>query len=174
MPLTATANLKRKSTMAAAVKGLLGHAHLPGHGHAHHDKKASLTDRDNAHAESQRPSKDTQHSHGAAHHDSSNSSSAPPPAAHDQERKRISELHDKTQPMSPEDVHMDPENKHVGHSTRNLSLDDFELITTLGTGMRGLFALCGAGADGCQAPLRVCGLRASKMRPVTTARRCMR
>jgi len=119
----------------SAVKDLLGHAHLPGHRHAHHEKKASLADHAGATSpESQPPSRDgrhSQHQYGSAHNESSTASSS---AAHDQERKRISQLHDQTQPMSPEDVHMDPDDKHVGHSTQNLSLDDFELITTLGTG----------------------------------------
>ncbi|KAF1999021.1 Pkinase-domain-containing protein [Amniculicola lignicola CBS 123094] len=54
--------------------------------------------------------------------------------AREDEKRALAQWEDKQRPMSPGEVHMDPERKAVGHSSRTLRKQDFELIKTLGTG----------------------------------------
>jgi protein kinase A len=54
--------------------------------------------------------------------------------AHEDEKRFVSAWEDNKRPLSPAEVASDPEKKQVGHSSRHLRLDDFELIKTLGTG----------------------------------------
>jgi serine/threonine protein kinase len=53
---------------------------------------------------------------------------------HDEAKQKLAQWEDNKHPLSPQDVHKDPSTKVVGHSSRVLALQDFELITTLGTG----------------------------------------
>jgi protein kinase A len=54
--------------------------------------------------------------------------------AHEEEKRFISAWEDNKHPLTPAQVAEDPQKKKVGHSSRHLRLDDFELVKTLGTG----------------------------------------
>lgn len=56
------------------------------------------------------------------------------PAEHEQERAFVAHFSDQQRPLAPEEVQQDPRNKDLGRSSRGLSVDDFELVRTLGTG----------------------------------------
>lgn len=54
--------------------------------------------------------------------------------AHDEEMDFISQWEEDKEPLEPSQITLEPAQKKVGHSSRHLRLDDFELIKTLGTG----------------------------------------
>jgi protein kinase A len=54
--------------------------------------------------------------------------------AREEEKHFISSWEGNKHPLSPSQVASDPEKKKIGHSSRHLRLEDFELIKTLGTG----------------------------------------
>jgi len=67
----------------------------------------------------------------------SNSSSSNPMASAEtieQEKHFIAEFAEQQHPLPPEEVQQDPRNKELGRSSRGLSVEDFELVRTLGTG----------------------------------------
>ncbi|KAF2860417.1 serine/threonine-protein kinase YPK2/YKR2 [Piedraia hortae CBS 480.64] len=54
--------------------------------------------------------------------------------AHEQERQQLVDWERVKEPLEPEQVMVDPQKKPVGHSSKYLRRDDFNLIKTLGTG----------------------------------------
>jgi protein kinase A len=52
----------------------------------------------------------------------------------EEEKHTLMQWEDQKHPMSPEEIHKDPNKKVVGHSSKVLREEDFELIKTLGTG----------------------------------------
>jgi hypothetical protein len=62
------------------------------------------------------------------------------PETIEQEKQFIAEFAEQQHPLPPEEVQQDPRNKELGKSSKALSVDDFELVRTLGTG-----ACCGNG-----------------------------
>jgi protein kinase A len=72
---------------------------------------------------------------------SGNSSSSDPMVSTEtieQEKHFIAAFSDQQQSLAPEEVQQDPRNKELGKSSKGLSVKDFELVRTLGTG-----ACCG-------------------------------
>ena len=61
------------------------------------------------------------------------------PQHNDEEEQRekqfIADFEDNKAPLSPKQIAKDPRNKRLGASSRQLRLEDFELLKTLGTGM---------------------------------------
>ena len=53
-----------------------------------------------------------------------------------EEKNTISHWEDHKRPLSPSQVERNPKSKMVGHSSKMLRCEDFELIKTLGTGTR--------------------------------------
>lgn len=56
------------------------------------------------------------------------------PETIEQEKHFIAEFAEQQHPLPPEEVQQDPRNKELGKSSRGLSVEDFELVRTLGTG----------------------------------------
>ncbi|KAF2652593.1 Pkinase-domain-containing protein [Lophiostoma macrostomum CBS 122681] len=54
--------------------------------------------------------------------------------AREDEKRSLAQWEEHKRPLSPDKVASDPERKMVGHSSRVLRQDDFELVKTLGTG----------------------------------------
>ena len=52
----------------------------------------------------------------------------------EQEKHFIAEFAEPHHPLPPEEVQQDPRNKELGKSSRGLSVEDFDLVRTLGTG----------------------------------------
>ena len=50
------------------------------------------------------------------------------------EKQFISHWEDEKRPLNPDEVNQNPEDKRLGHSSRALRVDDFDLVKTLGTG----------------------------------------
>jgi protein kinase A len=79
-------------------------------------------------------------------HSSSNADAdpaSPPPAerknsamerALADEKRSLAHWEDRKRPLSPGQIDVDPEKKPVGHSSKLLDQDSFELVKTLGTG----------------------------------------
>jgi protein kinase A len=65
-----------------------------------------------------------------------NSSSGPmaSPETIEQEKDFIADFAEQQHPLPPDEVQQDPRNKELGRSSSGLSLEDFELVRTLGTG----------------------------------------
>lgn len=65
------------------------------------------------------------------------SSSEMPASAqqHNKEKAFVANFNDQQHPLAPDEVQQDPRNKELGRSSRGLSVRDFELVRTLGTGM---------------------------------------
>ncbi|KAF2276293.1 serine/threonine-protein kinase YPK2/YKR2 [Westerdykella ornata] len=95
--------------MAAAVHKLL---HPHSHAHAQPEPKQSEAHPEPAHAEAQQASNEKR----------------------EDEKQKVAQWVDQKQPLSPNEIHQDPDKKVVGHSSRVLRQEDFELIKTLGTG----------------------------------------
>lgn len=55
-------------------------------------------------------------------------------SAHEDEKKRLAEWAAAERPLEPDEIVIDPQHKPVGHSSKHLRKDDFDLIKTLGTG----------------------------------------
>jgi protein kinase A len=51
-----------------------------------------------------------------------------------QEKDFVAHFSDQQHVLPPEEVLQDPRNKDLGHSSKSLSVRDFELVRTLGTG----------------------------------------
>lgn len=54
--------------------------------------------------------------------------------AREEEKRNLAQWEEHKQPLSYNEIHKDPDQKMVGHSSRTLRQEDFELIKTLGTG----------------------------------------
>lgn len=64
-------------------------------------------------------------------------SSDPPQIDHEKcqrEKQSIAEYYDNARPLPPDQIAESPRNKELATSSRNLRIQDFELIKTLGTG----------------------------------------
>ncbi|CZT20689.1 probable cAMP-dependent protein kinase catalytic subunit (PKA) [Ramularia collo-cygni] len=55
-------------------------------------------------------------------------------AAREEEKQKLSEWEAEKRPLEPSEIVVDPQQKPVGHSSKLLRKEDFELIKTLGTG----------------------------------------
>jgi protein kinase A len=72
------------------------------------------------------------------HHHSS--SPSPPPSISvspetiEHEKQFISHFSEQQHPLPPDEIAQDPRNKELGGSSKGLSVRDFELVRTLGTG----------------------------------------
>ncbi|KAF2171794.1 hypothetical protein M409DRAFT_63371 [Zasmidium cellare ATCC 36951] len=55
-------------------------------------------------------------------------------SAREEEKQKLADWEANKQPLEPEEIHVDPQKKPVGHSSKVLRKEDFELIKTLGTG----------------------------------------
>ncbi len=55
-------------------------------------------------------------------------------AAVEQEKQFVAHFSEQQHPLPPEEVQQHPRNKDLGRSSRALSIHDFELVRTLGTG----------------------------------------
>ena len=69
------------------------------------------------------------------------------PETIEQEKHFIADFAKQQHPLPPEEVQQDPRNKELGKSLRGLSLEDFELVRTLGTGVCCVIAGGGLHAD---------------------------
>lgn len=56
-------------------------------------------------------------------------------AAREDEKNKLAEWEAEKRPLSHAEITVDPQQKVVGHSSKYLRREDFELIKTLGTGM---------------------------------------
>ncbi|KAI7361148.1 Pkinase-domain-containing protein [Hortaea werneckii] len=70
----------------------------------------------------------SQSHHGHDHDDSQTKQ------AREEERRKLAEWEAKKEPLEPSDITIDPQRKVVGHSSKVLRKEDFELLKTLGTG----------------------------------------
>ncbi|KAI6946446.1 Pkinase-domain-containing protein, partial [Hortaea werneckii] len=70
----------------------------------------------------------SQSHHGHDHDDSHTK------AAREEEKRKLAEWESKKEPLEPSDITIDPQRKLVGHSSKVLRKEDFELLKTLGTG----------------------------------------
>jgi protein kinase A len=52
----------------------------------------------------------------------------------EEDKQFIARFSEQQEPLPPEEVQQDPRNKELGRSSRGLSVKDFELVRTLGTG----------------------------------------
>ena len=50
------------------------------------------------------------------------------------EKQFIAHFSEQQRPLPPDEIAQDPRNKELGRSSRSLSVHDFELVRTLGTG----------------------------------------
>jgi protein kinase A len=78
-------------------------------------------------------------SHHSPHHtspssSSSNSSSVSPETVKQQEKQFITRFCEQPIVLPPDKIQQDPRNKELGGSSKALSVRDFELVRTLGTG----------------------------------------
>jgi protein kinase A len=53
----------------------------------------------------------------------------------EEEKHTLAQWEEQKHTLSPDEIDKDPEKKVVGHSSKVLRQEDFELIKTLGTGM---------------------------------------
>ena len=105
-----------------------------------------------------------------------------------EEKDFVAHFAEQTQTLPPEEIAKDPRNKELGHSSRCLSVKDFELVRTLGTGVyiaylclgaRG-FMLCedaslkGANSWRSQEPLHACGSSGWLILRKLIAKKCSR
>jgi protein kinase A len=70
-----------------------------------------------------------------SHHGSSATSSNDNMAETAEHDKQFVAHFDQQHPLPPSEVQQDPRNKELGRSSKGLSVHDFELVRTLGTGM---------------------------------------
>ena len=54
--------------------------------------------------------------------------------AREEEKTKLAEWEAEKRPLEPEEITLDPQKKPVGHSSKHLRQEDFELVKTLGTG----------------------------------------
>lgn len=57
------------------------------------------------------------------------------PETIEQEKQFVAHFSDSQRPLAPDEIAEDARNKELGHSSKGLSVKDFELVRTLGTGM---------------------------------------
>lgn len=78
------------------------------------------------------------HQHGPSHHTSPTSSSPASsivtPETVRQEKQFVAKFSSDQKVLPPEKIQQDPRNKELGCSSKALSVRDFELVRTLGTG----------------------------------------
>jgi protein kinase A len=79
------------------------------------------------------------HSYHSTHHtstssSSTNSSSVSSEAIKQQEKQFIAKFSEQPIVLPPDKIQQDPRNKELGGSSKGLSVRDFELVRTLGTG----------------------------------------
>lgn len=55
-------------------------------------------------------------------------------ADHENEKRKLAEWEADKRPLEPDEIVVDPQNKPVGHSSKHLRREDFDLVKTLGTG----------------------------------------
>lgn len=55
-------------------------------------------------------------------------------SAREEEKQKLADWEAEKRPLEPSEIHVDPQKKPVGHSSKVLRKEDFELIKTLGTG----------------------------------------
>ncbi|USW52110.1 Putative serine/threonine-protein kinase, active [Septoria linicola] len=70
------------------------------------------------------------------HRHSSSSQAGPKDTAadHENEKRKLAEWEAEKRPLEPDEIVVDPQHKPVGHSSKHLRRDDFDLVKTLGTG----------------------------------------
>lgn len=90
----------------------------------------------------------TAHPLSSSKSDSVNTNSTSPPSNHaqkmetaQQEKEFVAHYADQTRSLRTEEIQEDRRNKELGHSSKSLSVEDFELVRTLGTGMSSSFLL---------------------------------
>lgn len=76
------------------------------------------------------------HSMRSSHNDDPHHHYSQQMAQREQEKNHLAAWEAEKQTLEPDVVAQDPAKKRVGHSSRHLRCEDFELIKTLGTGMR--------------------------------------
>lgn len=92
----------------------------------------------------------------------------------EEEKRTLAQWEQQKGTLSPDEIHKDPEQKVVGHSSKVLREEDFELIKTLGTGALSWDCEKDSNADIRQAHLRACGscdLKTPKLRMRTKSLR---
>jgi protein kinase A len=82
------------------------------------------------HREKKESSSSPQH-HAGPLHDRNDSAMDRP---REEEKQTLAQWEEQKHTLSPDEIHKDPAKKVVGHSSKVLRQDDFELIKTLGTG----------------------------------------
>jgi protein kinase A len=75
----------------------------------------------------------------------------------EEEKRTLVQWEDRKRTLSPDEIDKDPEKKVVGHSSKVLREEDFELIKTLGTGAPNWVRGRDTNADTRQVLLRACG-----------------
>jgi hypothetical protein len=127
--------------MAAAVHDKLDklfHPHSHGSRNGRSSKDESQKTNSNSEQSHQHPAQRlSASSHGAAsphHKPSYDREGAQMDRAREDEKHNLLEWQAQTRPLSPSEIHKDPERKVVGHSSQSLRQEDFELVKTLGTG----------------------------------------
>jgi hypothetical protein len=75
------------------------------------------------------------------------------------EKQALAQWDINQRPLNPDEIHENPENKALGHTSRVLRQEDFELIKTLGTGAPLCSPFIGTAelTIAPQGPLRACG-----------------
>ena len=68
------------------------------------------------------------------HRHSSSAGSKDNAADHENEKRKLAEWEAEKRTLEPDEIVVDPQNKPVGHSSKHLRRDDFDLVKTLGTG----------------------------------------
>ena len=77
------------------------------------------------------------HNHGPSHQASPSSTSASSlvtPESVRQEKQFVAQFSDQQGVLPPDEIQQDPRNKELGGSSKGLTVRDFELVRTLGTG----------------------------------------
>jgi hypothetical protein len=117
--------------MAAAVHKLLHpHSHSRSH-HGHQDSRTA----DEQHPSHAQPSADDPHQQQAQQPSEHKEESEAMARGREDEKNTLAQWGANKQPLSPDEIHKDPDRKILGHTSRVLRQEDFELIKTLGTGM---------------------------------------
>lgn len=71
------------------------------------------------------------------------------PETIEQEKQFIADFAEEQHPLPPDEIQQNPRNRELGGSSRGLSVQDFELVRTLGTGACCACCLPG-GIAGCE------------------------
>ncbi|KXT09613.1 hypothetical protein AC579_7649 [Pseudocercospora musae] len=70
----------------------------------------------------------------ASHFHRSSTSSGSDAKAREDEKTKLAEWEAEKRPLEPDEIVIDPQKKPIGHSSKHLRKEDFELVKTLGTG----------------------------------------